>query len=329
MKLRRTIKPNLKSPKRYWKPKEFELESICMPDTPKLERPMIIWSQNYPNFSDSMCFDYDTLEPSEFMVNLLYLTKLNQDSIYKCVMAVMESSSGHTHVLVKIDNSTLKPSNYKKIYKQIAEKLGSNYDSKCCDPFRGFFYPNRIVFTNFNCENFVYNPDLYIPEPVSPSPIKAINTLMCDTSKFFDPEIGEFVKGNRNQFLFKTLCKMIREKQDWGGWMEEFAYPYIEEDFPKEEVDGIIKWIRKSYKKFHYMVIGRQKKYERIFETYRQLRIEGKTHQEAYLSVNPTMSMPTQKRYRARFNKEMGITEMRGGKIGRSWKSKEKEANDE
>jgi len=94
MKLRRTIKPSLKSPKRYWKPKEFELEGICMPDTPKLERPMIIWSQCYPDFSDTMCFDFDDLTPAEFMCNLMLSNKLEFDSIVKCVMVIMESSGG-------------------------------------------------------------------------------------------------------------------------------------------------------------------------------------------------------------------------------------------
>jgi len=243
--LRRTVKPSLRSPRRYWKPKNLDFDKICMPSIPKEERPMIIWSQDYPNFSDTMCFDYDGLRPSEFMCNLLLSSGLNPDSISKCVMAVMESSSGNTHVLVKINNKLLSPNNYKKMYKAIAKELGSNYDKKCCDPFRGFFYPNRIVYQNFECDRYVY-----IPQKFPQNPPNTTNVVSCDNS---NSEIGEFVKGNRNNFIFRTLLKMVKDKGDVGRWMEEFAYGYAEEDFPKEEIDKIIEYIRKTDRKFDFV----------------------------------------------------------------------------
>jgi len=321
MKFTRTIKNRLTSPKWSWKPKEFELESICMPNITKEERPMIIWSQNYPDFSDTMCFDYDNLKPSEFMVNLLYLTKLDQDSIYKCVMAVMESSSGNTHVLVKVDNKKLRPSNYKKIYKSIAEELGSNFDQKCSDLFRGFFAPNRIVYTNFSCVSYAYNPK-YHPLKQPSQGVITDNVVSFDNS---NSEIGEFVKGNRNHFIFRTLLKMVKDRGDVGHWMEEFAYGYAEEDFPKEEIDKIIEYLRRTNRKFkriRFLSQHQKNKYERNFGEYRQLRIEGKNHQEAFTSLALNLSIPTTNRYRARYNKEFGINERRGGKIGRAWKRK-------
>jgi hypothetical protein len=324
MKLRRTIKPNLKSPKKFWKPKEFLLENICMPLVPKEDRPMIIWSQNYPFFSDTICLDYDDLTPAEFMCNLMLSNKLEFDSIVKCVMVVMESSGGHVHVVVKVDNKLIRPTNYKKVYRQIAEKLGSNYDSKCCDPFRGFFYPNRIVYQNFDCESYVYEPSKFICFNSSkPNILKNIVSREDSNS-----EIGEFVIGNRNNFIFRTLLKMVKERGDVGCWMEEFAYNYVQDDFTKDEIDRIIEYFRKTDRKFKRIkFLGQIKKnkYEERFGKYKQLRMEGKTHQEACMEVLSDMSVKTQQKYRSNYNKEFGINEMRGGKIGRTWKCEKKE----
>jgi|GEM_PF-5140818 len=318
MKLTRTIKEKLNSPKRSWKPKEFELEEVCQPDVPKLDRPMIIWGQCYPNFSDTLCFDYDDLTPAEFMVNIPNSSDTT-NSVFDCILAVMESSNGNTHVLVKIANK-LHPSNYKNIYEAIAKELGSNYDTKCCDLFRGFFCPNRIVYSNENC------PSYKVKLEVSHSKNNLLNSSDTTNSK-----IGEFIKGNRNNFITRILCKMTREKQDVGSWMEDFSYHYVEPDFKKEEIDNIIKWIRKTFKGKGYKkkVIpnGKTKKFGITFGMYRELRIEGKTHLIAWTSVSQTMSMITQKRYRTKYNKEFGIKEKKFGKKGRKWKCKIKKAD--
>jgi hypothetical protein len=334
MKLTRTIKQTINSPKRSWKPQEFELEDICQPDVPKLERPMIVWGQCYPNFSDTLCFDYDNLEPSEFMVNLipnpnnkLKVSNSNDNllnssdttnSVFDCVLAIMESSSGNSHVLVKIANK-LHPNNYKNIYETIAKELGSNYDSKCCDLFRGFFVPNKIVYVNENCLSYKVKLE-----------VSQTNNLLNSSDTINSKEIGEFIKGNRNNFITQTLCKMVREKQDVGDWLEDFAYPYVEPDFEKEEIDNIIKWIRKTYKgrsgKKKIVSNGKTKKFGFTFGLYRQYRMDGKTHLVAWTSVSQTMSMATQKRYRSKYNKEHGITEKKSGKKGRTWKCKKRKA---
>jgi hypothetical protein len=328
MLLKRTIKDKVNSPKYTWKPQEFELEDICRPDVPKLERPMVVWGQCYPNFSDTLCFDYDDFEPSEFMVVLKEGLKVSQNnnlenssdtsnSIFHCVLAVMESSSGNTHVLVKIANK-LHPNNYKKIYKSIAEKLGSNYDPKCNDLFRGFFYPNKIVWSNENCSSYKVKLE-----------VSQTNNLgnSSDTTNSDEIISKGFVKGNRNVFIHRTLCKMVREKQDLGEWMEKFAYPYIEPDFEKKEIDKIIASIRKTFKKNTKKKIvsnGKAKKFGLTYGMYRQLRIDGKTHLFAWTFVSQTMSLITSKRYRAKYNKEHGITEKKSGKKGRTWKLKTK-----
>jgi len=155
------------------------------------------------------------------------------------------------------------------------------------------------------------------------------NNNLFNSSDTTNSNIGVFVKGNRNNFITKTLCKMAREKRDTGSWMEEFSYPYIETDFTKEEIDGIIIWIRKTYKdkggKKKIISNGKTKKYETAYGMYRQYRQDGKIHLFAWSSVSQTMSMATQKRYRARYNKEFGIKEKRGGKKGRTWKCKKRE----
>lgn len=308
----------MKSPKRYWKPKNIELEKICMPNVPKEKRPMVIWSQNYPEFSNTMCFDYDYLSPSSFLQDMDSPNRLNPEDIYNCVMAVMESSSGNTHVLVKIDNTALTPYNYKNFYRQIAEKLGSNYDKKCCDPFRGFFCPNKIVYTNFSCESYVYDPSKFISFNISkPNIFK--NIVSCEDS---NSEIGVFVKGNRNHFIFKSLLKTVKERGDVGSWMEEFAYNYIQEDFTKDEIDRIIEYFRKTDRKFKRIkLLGQYKKnkYEERFGKYKQLRLQGKTHQEASIEVLSDVSIKTQQKYRSNYNKEFGIIEMCGGTTGRTW----------
>jgi hypothetical protein len=220
-------------------------------------------------------------------------------------MAVFESSSGNTHVLVKIDNKLLRPNNYKKVYRQIAERLGSNFDKKCCDPFRGFFYPNRIVYQNFDCESYVYKP-AKDPRRLPSQWVISDNVVSFDTNS----EIGEFVKGNRNNFIFRTLLKMVKDKRDVGRWMEEFAYGYAEDDFPKEEIDKIIEYLRRTDRKFErirFLSQYQKNKYEKNFGEYSKLITEGKTHQEACMSSPiSNLSIPTQKRYRAKYNKVFG-----------------------
>jgi hypothetical protein len=246
--------------------------------------------------------------------------RLNPEDIYDSIMAVMESSSGNTHVLVKIDNTALTPRNYKNVYRQIAEKLGANFDKKCCDPFRGFFYPNRVVYTNFDCESYHYDPSKFIGFSAFPLNGYAKVVSRGDSNS----EAGEFVKGNRNHFIFRTLLKMVKERGDVGCWMEEFAYGYIQEDFTKDEIDRIIEYFRKTDRKFKRIRFWGQcqkNKYEERFGKYRQLRIEGKSHQEACMEGLSDISVKTQQKYRAAYNKEFGI-KARYGKLGRTWKRK-------
>jgi len=324
MKLRRTVKPSMRAPKKYWKPKNLDFSKICMPDVPKEDRPLVVWSQDYPNFSDTMAFDYDYFSPESFMDDMNSTDRLNPEAIYDCIMAVFESASGNTHVLVKIDNTNLTPRNYKAFYRQIAEKLGANYDKKCCDPFRGFFQPNRVLYTNFDCKKYLYAPSNFLEF----SAIQANKYSNCISWGDSNSDIGEFVKGNRNHFIFRTLLTMVKEREDLGDWMEAFAYPYVQEDFTKDEIDRIIAYLRRTDRKYKRLkLLGQIKKdrYEREFGEYRKLLIDGKTHQEACLEVLSDKSVKTQQKYRARYNREFNINEMRGGAIGRSWQWKNKE----
>jgi len=110
---------------------------------------------------------------------------------------------------------------------------------------------------------------------------------------------------------------MVKDKGDVGHWMEEFAYGYAEDDFPKEEIDKIIEYLRRTDRKFErirFLSQYQKNKYEKNFGEYSKLRTEGKTHQEACTSLISNPSIPTLKRYRAAYNKMFGIKEKRGKK---------------
>jgi hypothetical protein len=289
---------------------------MCTPEVEKKDRQLIVWSHSsLAEFSDTVCVDFDNLAPSKFLAkfNVLSLIKNhNYEPILKSIVAVMESSNFNTHVLIRVANQ-LTTNNYKRIYTAIAEELGSNYDKSCNDLFRGFFAPNRIVF---------FNPDAigYEVNPVYP-PLQPPNSIYININKLSkcggqNQEIGEFVKGNRHNFLFKTLFKMAQKRGGTGSWMEETAYPHIQEDFQKEEIDKIITWIRKKYR-----TNPKIENFQVTYGLYKNMREIGQNHEEAFNSVLYNASERTQERYRAKFNKEFGIVQ-KGGTNGKTWKRK-------
>jgi len=367
----RLVKETIRTERKYWKTETFVFNKICMPDIDKEKRRLILWQKiDHDTFSDTLCFDFDGLRPDEF------IEKTKANPIFDSVLAVMESSKGNTHVLVKVQNNLLNENNFKKVYKTIGEeldsKLNSKYDTACNDLVRGFLCPNRIVFFNKNCadfdlknfiktntacmligdeKNLVKNAVFDSVEAVSDPRVEVSLILLHeknDTSTF-DKDVdknynyknervevssdnsnskrvevssdnsnskpkkpkGEFVKGNRNNFLIKTISEANLNGDI--DKLEEILYPYInhknnnDKKYTKEVIDKKIDWARKTFNpKFRKKSVFKETP-KKSYEAYRELRINGKTHITAWTFTDSTISIATQKRWRAKYNKEFGI----------------------
>jgi hypothetical protein len=362
-----------KKKKEDWKVWVFELDEI--PDNkPKLERDMIMWQKlDHENFSDTLCFDFDTITPDNFMKKLEESKNDNSNSIFNSVLFVEESFKGYTHVVIKVcDHNLISKNNFRDIYKLIGEEIkkeiSEDYDPTCGEPNHGFFRGNRKVYSNENCvgfglkkflkinkislligdeKNSVKNAVFDSVEAVFDRELESSMTILIQEndnsnsansglkndnsnskkSKSKSKDKGEFVKGNRNDFLIKTISEANLNGDI--DKLEEIIYPYInhknndDKKYTKEVMDVKIAWARKTFNpKFRKKNVFKETP-KKSYKAYRELRINGKTHITAWAFTDSTISVTTQNRWRAKYNKEFNIKAKHGIK-GRTWKLKEK-----
>jgi len=347
-----------KKKKEDWEVWEFELDEI--PDNkPKLDRDMIMWQKlDHENFSDTLCFDFDTITPDNFMKKLEESKNDNSNSIFNSVLFVEESFKGYTHAVIKVcDHNLISENNFREIYKLIAEKeIGLDYDPTCGEPNHGFFRGNRKVYSDENCVGFdlknfikinkislliedekklVKNAVFDSVEAVSDTELESSMTILIQEndnsnskkSKSKSKDKGEFVKGNRNNFLIKTISEANLNGDI--DKLEEILYPYInhknnyDKKYTKEVIDVKIAWARKTFNPKFLKKNVLKETPKKSYKAYRELRIDGKPHITAWAFTDSTISVTTQNRWRAKYNKEFNIKAKHGIK-GRTWKLKEK-----